>query len=100
MKILPTSQKAVDAVRAAQNVNRWGRYAARRYAQKRGVPASLYRLARQLEAQDHGMGHVHIEAYCVGDVFNTRRAIIMQSEAEITEAMVYERALRYLRQAH
>lgn len=52
MKILPTSQKAVDAVRAAQNVNRWGRYAARRYAQKRGVPASLYRLARQLETLD------------------------------------------------
>jgi hypothetical protein len=52
MKILPTSQKATDAVRAAQNVNRWGRYAARRFTQKRGVPASLYRLARQLEAQN------------------------------------------------
>lgn len=53
MKILPISQKTTDAIRAAQHVNQWGRYAARRYAEKRGVPASLYRLARQLEAMKY-----------------------------------------------
>lgn len=52
LQIVPTSQTAIDALRAAQHVNRWGRYAARRFIEKRGVPASLYRLARQLEALD------------------------------------------------
>lgn len=45
----PTAQ---HAIRAAQNIHRWGRYAARRYTERRGVPASLYRLARQLQALD------------------------------------------------
>ena len=45
------NEQAYHAVRASKNVRNWGRYAAKRYAEKRGVPPSLYRLARQLEAQ-------------------------------------------------
>lgn len=41
---------AQHAIRAAQNWNRWGRYAATRYAQKNGASLTLVRLARQLEA--------------------------------------------------
>lgn len=44
-----TSQ-AYHAVRAAKNRRAWGNHAARRYCQNNGVPAGLYRLARQLEA--------------------------------------------------
>jgi hypothetical protein len=42
--------QAHHAVRAAKNVKSWGRFAARRYCERRGVPLGLYRLARQLEA--------------------------------------------------
>jgi len=42
--------QAVHAIRAASNWSFWGRYAATRYAVKRGVPLSLVRLARQLQA--------------------------------------------------
>lgn len=44
------SNQASIAIRAAQNRTRWGRYAAKAYCLKRGVPLSLYRLACQLEA--------------------------------------------------
>jgi len=50
LQIVPTTPAAQVALRAAQNVNRWGRYAARRYVERRGVHPALYRLARQLEA--------------------------------------------------
>jgi len=36
--------------RAAANRSKWGRYAARRYVEKRGVPLWAYRLACQLQA--------------------------------------------------
>lgn len=38
------------AIRAAQNFRAWGRQAAVRYCETRGVPLGLLRLARQLEA--------------------------------------------------
>ena len=41
---------ATVAIKAAMNFKNWGRHAAWRYAEKRGVPFALYRLARQLEA--------------------------------------------------
>lgn len=44
------NQHAHHAIRAAKNRYKWGRYAARRYTEKRGVPAGLYRLACQLAA--------------------------------------------------
>jgi hypothetical protein len=44
------NRHAYHAVRAAQNRKNWGNYAARRYCERQGVPAALYRLARQLEA--------------------------------------------------
>ena len=43
------NEQAHHAVRAARNVKNWGRFAARRYCEKRGVHPTLYRLARQLE---------------------------------------------------
>jgi hypothetical protein len=42
------------AIRAAQNHKTWGRQAALRYCQRRGVPLRLYYLARQLEAAGSG----------------------------------------------
>lgn len=42
---------AIAAVRAAQNWHTWGRVAALRYAQRRGVPVALLGLARLLEGQ-------------------------------------------------
>jgi hypothetical protein len=48
---------AVHAIRAAANWSIWGSFAASRYAAKRGVPARLVRLARQLHAtreMNHG----------------------------------------------
>jgi hypothetical protein len=47
MTIHPHAQ---HAIRAASNWHRWGRYAATRYCQKRGVPLGLLRLARQLQS--------------------------------------------------
>ena len=46
------SQTAYHAITAAKHRKQWGRYAARRYALKRGVSMRLYRLACQLEAMD------------------------------------------------
>jgi hypothetical protein len=50
--MIPTTRtpEAYHAVRAAQERKVWGDYAAKRYCALRGVPPSLYRLARQLEA--------------------------------------------------
>ena len=42
--------QAQIAIKAAQNRNKWGSFASRRYALNRGVPLALYRLACQLEA--------------------------------------------------
>lgn len=47
---MTTHPHAAAAVRAAQNYQRWGKYAATRYALKRGVHPALIRLARQLQA--------------------------------------------------
>ena len=44
------TNQAKHAIRAARNKHKWGRHAAQRYSQRRGVPAGLYRLACQLEA--------------------------------------------------
>ena len=44
------SSEAQIAIRAAKMRRSVGRYAAKRYAVKRGVPMGLYRLACQLEA--------------------------------------------------
>ena len=44
------NEHAQHAIRAARNVHSWGRFAARRYCENRGVHPSLYRLARQLQA--------------------------------------------------
>ena len=41
---------AFAAIRAAQNFHQWGRYAAYRYAEKKGASTSLVTLARQLQA--------------------------------------------------
>lgn len=46
------SREASIAIRAARNFKSWGRYAAWRYCEKRGVSFSLYRLARVLEAAE------------------------------------------------
>lgn len=45
-----THPHAVAAVRAARNRRNWGRYMIQGFLRKRGVSASLYRLACQLEA--------------------------------------------------
>ena len=44
---------AEAAIRAARNFSIWGRYAAMRYCQRRGVHPALLRLARQLHATRH-----------------------------------------------
>ncbi len=41
---------AHHAIRAAKNLKSWGRYATIRYLEKKGVPMSLFTLARVLEA--------------------------------------------------
>ena len=43
---------AVDAARAGRHWFAWGPFAARRYAERRGVPASLITLARVLAAAE------------------------------------------------
>ena len=43
------TKQAQAAIIAAKRVTSWGRFAARRYAEKRGVTARLYRIARQCE---------------------------------------------------
>lgn len=47
------TREAALAIRAAQHRHQWGRYAARRFCETRGVPLGLYRLACQLEATKH-----------------------------------------------
>ena len=48
--------QAQAAIHAAKNLSFWGRWAARRYAQKRGVSPRLYRIARQCQAiQEAGL---------------------------------------------
>ena len=42
--------QAFHAVRAARLYSQCGPFAARRYAEKNGVPSALFRLARQLQA--------------------------------------------------
>lgn len=44
------SQVAADAVKAAKGRRTWGSFMARAFCKNRNVPASLYRLACQLEA--------------------------------------------------
>ena len=39
---------AMHAARAARNWTRWGAFAARRYAERHGVPAGILTLARVL----------------------------------------------------
>ena len=46
----PLHPQAFHAIRAAKNWQSWGRFAATRYCQKRGVPLELVRIARQLES--------------------------------------------------
>lgn len=46
----PTTSAALAAIRAAQNYSKWGAWAARRYAAKRGAAQSLVTLCRVLEA--------------------------------------------------
>lgn len=45
---------AIHAARAARNWRTWGPFAARRYAERNGVPASLLTLARVLAAAEQG----------------------------------------------
>lgn len=44
------SQSTFQIIKAAKGWEKWGRYAAERYAVKRGLDLRLVRLARQLEA--------------------------------------------------
>ena len=44
----PTKTAAI--VYVAHNWTRWGRYAATRYCEKRGIDVRLVRIARQIEA--------------------------------------------------
>lgn len=44
---------AHHAIRAAKNINSWGRINATAYCRNRGVPLRLFYLARQLEAAKH-----------------------------------------------
>jgi hypothetical protein len=46
--------QAQHAIKAAKGRYSWGRFAARRYCEKRGIPFALYRLACQLEAAQRG----------------------------------------------
>ncbi len=46
----PYCEKALIAIEAAKNRPNWGRDAARKFAQKRGVSPRLYRIALQCEA--------------------------------------------------
>lgn len=44
------SQSTIHIIKAAKGWSTWGRYAAERYAVKRGLDLRLVRLARQLES--------------------------------------------------
>lgn len=44
---------ASAAIRAAQNVRKWGWFATIRFLRRRGVPLSLFTLARVLENAQH-----------------------------------------------
>lgn len=50
MTHVPTNPQAVHAIRAAKLRPTIGRWAAKRYCERRGVPSHLYTLARVLEA--------------------------------------------------
>lgn len=52
MKLHPV---ALAAARAARNWNRWGAYAARRYAERNGVPTPLLTTARVLACAEKGV---------------------------------------------
>lgn len=45
---MPLHPIATAAARAARNWRTWGPYAARRYAERHGVPSGILTLARQL----------------------------------------------------
>jgi len=46
------TEQAQAAIKAAKNLQNWGPFAARRYCEKRGVSARLYRIARQCEMME------------------------------------------------
>lgn len=48
--ISPIAPHAQAAITAAQNHHKWGRWTTLRYLARRGVPLSLFTLARVLEA--------------------------------------------------
>jgi hypothetical protein len=48
------TEHAFHAIRAAKLKRSIGRWAARRYCERRGVPLALYRLACQLNAAEKG----------------------------------------------
>lgn len=54
------TDRAYHAIRAAQHITQWGRYAARRYTKRRGVSPRLYRIARQCEAMTQGVYHDYL----------------------------------------
>lgn len=43
------SQQAQDAIRAAKNLNFWGRFATMKFLKNRNVPTELFTLARVLQ---------------------------------------------------
>ena len=47
------TENAKNAIKAAKNRNSWGRFAARRFCEKRGVSARLYRIACQCEVMQN-----------------------------------------------
>ena len=46
-----THPHALDAIRAARNLQSWGLYACTRYCRRRGVPLSLFYLAMRLHEE-------------------------------------------------
>ena len=46
---VPTHPHAIDAIRAARNVRKWGRWATARYIARRQIPRGLFTLACVLE---------------------------------------------------
>ncbi len=50
VNLSPYCERALIAIEAATHAHQWGRDAARKFAQKRGVSPRLYRIALQCEA--------------------------------------------------
>ena len=48
------TENAKNAIKAAKNRDSWGRFAARRFCEKRRVSIRLYRIACQCEALRRG----------------------------------------------